>query len=114
MEQKGVRPDVVGYNAMIKGYCQFGLMNEAILCMNSMRKVGCIPDDFTYTTLITGYAKQCNVVGALRLLCDMMKRRCQPNVVTYSLVELLSLICIFHIFLVSIYKTTRALHVHHY
>jgi pentatricopeptide repeat protein len=69
---------------MIKGYCQFGMMNEAILCMNSMRKVRCIPDEFTYTTLITGYAKQGNIIGALRLLCDMMKRRCQPNVVTYS------------------------------
>ena len=32
MEHKGVPPDVVGYNAMIKGYCQFGIMNEAILC----------------------------------------------------------------------------------
>jgi pentatricopeptide repeat protein len=84
MEEKGVCHDVVVYNAMIKGYCKFGMMSEAILCMSSMRKVGCIPDEFTYTTLIDGYAKQGNISAALRFLCHMMKRRCSPNVVTYS------------------------------
>ncbi|EEC67631.1 hypothetical protein OsI_35025 [Oryza sativa Indica Group] len=38
MEHKGVRPDIVSCNAMIKGYCQFGMMSEAILCMSNMRK----------------------------------------------------------------------------
>nr|XP_034594834.1 pentatricopeptide repeat-containing protein At1g52620-like [Setaria viridis] len=69
---------------VVKGYCQFGMTDEAILCMSSMKKVGCIPDEFTYTTLIDGCAKQGNISGALSLLCDMMKRRCKPNVVTYS------------------------------
>ncbi|EEC68823.1 hypothetical protein OsI_37392 [Oryza sativa Indica Group] len=38
MEHKGVCPDIVSCNAMIKGYCQFGMMSEAILCMSNMRK----------------------------------------------------------------------------
>ncbi|WVZ54579.1 hypothetical protein U9M48_005353 [Paspalum notatum var. saurae] len=73
MEDKGVCLDVVGYNAMIKGYCKFGMMNEAILCMNGMRKVrhnmlgkalnlkdemakkGYTPDPVTFLSLLYGF-----------------------------------------------------------
>jgi pentatricopeptide repeat protein len=87
MEEKAC-PDIVAYNAMIKGYCKFGMMKEAVTCMSSMRKAGCIPDEFTYATLVDGYTKKGDISASLRLLCDMMKRRCKPNVFTYA-----SLIC---------------------
>jgi pentatricopeptide repeat protein len=70
--EKDIDPGVMGYNAMIKGFCKFGMMK--------VRKGGHAPDVFTYTTLIDGYVKQHDLDGALKMLGLMVKERCKPNV----------------------------------
>ena len=82
--EKGIDPRVVGYNALIKGFCRFGMMKDAFSCIIRMRKGHHVPDAFTYTTLIDGYVKQHDLDGALKMFELMVKQRCKPNVVTYT------------------------------
>ena len=82
--EKGIDPGVVGYNALIKGFCKFGMMKDAFSCIIRMRKGHHVPDAFTYTTLIDGYVKQHDLDGALKMFELMVKQRCKPNVVTYT------------------------------
>lgn len=77
-------PGVVGYNAMIKGYCKFGMMNDALTCVQRMKDGDHSPDEFTYSTIIDGYVKQNDLHNALKLFGQMVKQKCKPNVVTYT------------------------------
>ncbi|KAJ6714791.1 RESPIRATORY COMPLEX I CHAPERONE (CIA84) putative [Salix viminalis] len=81
---KGVDPGVVGYNAMIKGYCKFGMMNDALTCVQRMKDGDHSPDEFTYSTIIDGYVKQNDLRSALKLFGQMVKQKYMPNVVTYT------------------------------
>uniref|UniRef100_A0A0D9WF21 Pentatricopeptide repeat-containing protein n=1 Tax=Leersia perrieri TaxID=77586 RepID=A0A0D9WF21_9ORYZ len=55
--------DVVAWNAMITGYAQNGMSNEAITLFHSMRKVGVRADKIT----LVGVLSACSAVGALEL-----------------------------------------------
>uniref|UniRef100_A0A0E0DPR3 Pentatricopeptide repeat-containing protein n=1 Tax=Oryza meridionalis TaxID=40149 RepID=A0A0E0DPR3_9ORYZ len=55
--------DVVAWNAMITGYAQNGMSNEAISLFHSMRKAGVCPDKIT----LAGVLSACSAVGALEL-----------------------------------------------
>ncbi|KAL5823192.1 hypothetical protein ACOSQ4_021092 [Xanthoceras sorbifolium] len=82
--EKSMDPGVVGYNAMIKGYCKFGLMKDVMLCVKRMVEKHHAPDEFTYSTIIDGYVKQHDLDNALRMFGEMVKKKCKPNVVTYT------------------------------
>lgn len=82
--EKGLDPGVVGYNAMIKGFCKFGMMSDALSCLKEMKKRNHHPDGYTYSTIIDGYVKQHNLDAAPEIFKQMVKQRCRPNVITYT------------------------------
>lgn len=45
------------HNAMIKGLCRSGMLNEALMCMNRMAGENLVPDEFTYSTIMDGVCK---------------------------------------------------------
>ncbi|EAY97495.1 hypothetical protein OsI_19422 [Oryza sativa Indica Group] len=55
--------DVVAWNAMITGYAQNGMSNEAISLFHNMKKAGVCPDKIT----LAGVLSACSAVGALEL-----------------------------------------------
>ncbi|KAF0926347.1 hypothetical protein E2562_023070 [Oryza meyeriana var. granulata] len=55
--------DVIAWNAMITGYAQNGMSNEAIFLFHSMREAGVCPDKIT----LAGVLSACFAVGALEL-----------------------------------------------
>uniref|UniRef100_A0A0E0HCQ4 DYW domain-containing protein n=1 Tax=Oryza nivara TaxID=4536 RepID=A0A0E0HCQ4_ORYNI len=55
--------DIVAWNAMITGYAQNGMSNEAISLFHSMRIAGMRPDKIT----LAGVLSACSAVGALEL-----------------------------------------------
>ncbi|XP_025820705.1 uncharacterized protein LOC112896788 [Panicum hallii] len=59
--------DVVTWNAMITGYAQNGMSNEAIALFHSMREVGMRPDKITLVGVLTS----CAAVGALELGAEL-------------------------------------------
>ncbi|KAK9269427.1 hypothetical protein L1049_001200 [Liquidambar formosana] len=56
-----VKKDVVTWNAMITGYAQNGVSDEAMMVFNCMRKAGVIPDKIT----LIGVLSACASIGAL-------------------------------------------------
>lgn len=58
-----VKKDVVTWNAMITGYAQNGLSNEAIMLFNGMKDTGVNPDKIT----LIGVLSACASIGALDL-----------------------------------------------
>ncbi|CAN6337684.1 unnamed protein product [Urochloa humidicola] len=59
--------DVVAWNAMITGYAQNGMSNEAIALFHSMKEVGVRPDKIT----LVGVLSSCAAVGALELGAEL-------------------------------------------
>ncbi|KAM1114015.1 hypothetical protein FF1_046682 [Malus domestica] len=80
--EKGLNPGVVEYNAMIKGFCKFGMMMDALSCFEKMQKVHHHPGEFAYSTIIDGYVKQHNLDATLSFFELIVKQGCKPNVVT--------------------------------
>ncbi|MFQ6644792.1 hypothetical protein Gotur_020374 [Gossypium turneri] len=78
---EGMDPGVVGYNAMIKGFCKFRKMKEALLCVTRMIKAHLTPDQFTYSTIIDGYIHS----TAEKAFKEMQSCGLEPNVVTYTI-----------------------------
>lgn len=77
----GIRhKDVVAWNAMITGYAQNGMSNEAIALFHSMREAGLCPDKIT----LVGVLSSCAAVGALKLGVELdtyaMRRGLYNNV----------------------------------
>ena len=54
-------PDVVSWNALIAGYVQNGLANEALQCFKDMKDEGVSPNVVTYTCIL----KACGSIGCL-------------------------------------------------
>ncbi|KAJ1264649.1 hypothetical protein BS78_08G016200 [Paspalum vaginatum] len=64
----GIRDkDVVAWNAIITGYAQNGMSNEAIALFHSMREAGMRPDKIT----LVGVLSSCAAVGALELGAEL-------------------------------------------
>ncbi|KAK3145348.1 hypothetical protein QOZ80_4AG0327690 [Eleusine coracana subsp. coracana] len=61
--------DVVAWNAMITGYAQNGMSNEAIALFHGMREAGVLPDKIT----LVGVLSSCAAVGALELGTELDK-----------------------------------------
>ncbi|KAM1011485.1 hypothetical protein ACFX2C_046821 [Malus domestica] len=80
--EKGLNPGVVEYNAMIKGFCKFGMMMDALSCFEKMQKVHHHPGEFAYSTIIDGCVKQHNLDATLSFFELIVKQGCKPNVVT--------------------------------
>ncbi|KAL6626706.1 hypothetical protein ACP70R_030432 [Stipagrostis hirtigluma subsp. patula] len=59
--------DVVAWNAMITGYAQNGMSNEAISLFHCMREAGALPDKIT----LVGVLSSCAAVGALALGAEL-------------------------------------------
>ncbi|XLT44461.1 hypothetical protein HN873_037065, partial [Arachis hypogaea] len=52
MKGKGVKPNAVTHNIMVKWYCKEGKMDEAGCVVAKMVESGFSPDYFTYNTMI--------------------------------------------------------------
>lgn len=66
IDAKGVHDDlqgrgVVPWTVLIAGYVEYGLAEEALLCMDQMQSEGVSPNDFTYACSV----KACGNIGGL-------------------------------------------------
>ncbi|MCV5004772.1 pentatricopeptide repeat-containing protein, partial [Escherichia coli] len=66
MENQGLFPDVITYNAILDGFCKQGRMHEAEQVLRRMTEHGVKPDRSTYTSLINGHVSQDNLKAAFR------------------------------------------------
>lgn len=68
MQEAGVSPDTVCFNAAIDTACTEGRMEDALLLVFRMQAAGCAPTAVTYNTLIKGFTAAKRPADAARVL----------------------------------------------
>jgi pentatricopeptide repeat protein len=73
--------DTVSWTAMIAGYVQVGLPEEALKVFEEMRKVGHAPDQVAFVTVIGA----CVNLGRLEDACQLFAKMPNPNVIAWNM-----------------------------
>merc|ERR1719379_1830780 len=92
MEKLGVRPNVITYSAMLKGYCRMGDVQTGFTILRRMKEESSVrPDEIMYNTLIDGCVQSNLVDEGLKLLEEMQREGVKPSNFTLSiLVKMMS------------------------
>lgn len=75
-----VELDTVACTAMITGYVQAGLPEEALKVFEEMKKVGCVPDQVAYVSVMSAFVG----LGRLNDACELFTQMSSPNVVAWN------------------------------
>ncbi|XP_050365196.1 pentatricopeptide repeat-containing protein At3g09040, mitochondrial [Argentina anserina] len=76
-----VELDTVTWTAMISGYAQAGLLEEALKVFKEMQRVGSVLDQVAYVTVINA----CIGLGRLDDACDLFLQMPNPNEVAWNM-----------------------------
>lgn len=76
--------DVISWTSMISGYCNIGLLEEALILFERMKVEGLEPNDFTWNAMIAGYARSGDCNGAFVLFSRMVREGLVPDLVTWN------------------------------
>jgi len=81
-----VEPDIVTYSTIVKGFCNAGNLDRALLVLDDMKASGKhAPDEVMYNSLLGGCAKEHRPDEAIQLLNDMRKYKVAPSNYTLSM-----------------------------
>jgi len=83
MKSHSLKPNIITYSTLIKGYCQTHDMKSALGMLTEMRTESLKPDEIVYNTLLDGCTQAGLVAEGERLLSDMMAAGLVPT--NYSL-----------------------------
>ncbi|KAK1552628.1 hypothetical protein Q3G72_020546 [Acer saccharum] len=84
MQDKGILPNVITYNALMNGLCKERRIDEAYKFFAEMKEKGILPNKYTYTILISENCNRGNWQEALRLYKELLDREIQPDYCTHS------------------------------
>lgn len=85
MTDRGILPNTYCYNALIKGYCDAGLLKKAhSLKVDIARSDNCSANAHTYTILICSLCRNGLVTSAENIFKEMEEKGCLPAVVTFN------------------------------
>jgi len=92
MSKGGVRPNLITYSAMLKGYCRVGDIQTGFDLIRQMKKEdGLIPDEIMYNTLLDCCVRGNLMDEGLRLVEEMQHEGVKPSNYTLSiLVKMMS------------------------
>ncbi|KAL3820657.1 hypothetical protein ACJIZ3_006562 [Penstemon smallii] len=79
-----VKPDVVSYNIVIKGFCEMGELDRALNVVDTMGKNGVKPDLITFNTLLDNLYKKKKFDDAEKIWKQMIKNKLVPNIRSYN------------------------------
>ncbi|XP_035830973.1 pentatricopeptide repeat-containing protein At3g04760, chloroplastic-like [Helianthus annuus] len=81
---RGLKPTVRTYNAVIRVYCQEGLLGKGTELLRKMEVNGCLPDSFTYNVIVRELLKKNEPGEAEILLEEMINRGFMPDHATFE------------------------------
>jgi len=82
-----VKPDIVTFSTIIKGYCMSGDLDKALEVLVHMRSTTSLqPDEVLYNSLLNGCAKQSRLDEALGFLTEMKESQVPPSNYTLSII----------------------------
>lgn len=77
---KAINPDTVSWTAMVAGYVQSGLPEEALKIFEKMREIGHVPDQVAFITVLTA----CVGLGRLGDARHLFSQMTHPNAVAWN------------------------------
>ncbi|KAJ1389853.1 Tetratricopeptide-like helical domain superfamily [Sesbania bispinosa] len=85
MNRKGVRWSEEVLGALIKSFCDEGLMREALIILSEMEKKGVSSNAIVYNTLMDAYCKSNHVEEAEGLFVEMRAKGIKPTASTFNI-----------------------------
>ncbi|KAK2435938.1 putative pentatricopeptide repeat-containing protein [Trifolium repens] len=76
--------DLVALNAVVSGYVQQGIPNEALDLVENMKLMGVNPNVVTWNALISGFAQKCDRVMVSEIFRLMIEDGVEPDVVSWT------------------------------
>jgi len=93
MKQEGLKPNLVIYNTLLKGYAERGTSScypEIIKILSEMQSNGITPRVDTFNTLLSGFMDTQELTAVQRLLNLMLQLGLEPDGVSYNYLMKLS------------------------
>ncbi|XP_048133111.1 pentatricopeptide repeat-containing protein At5g25630 isoform X3 [Rhodamnia argentea] len=85
VEENGMKPDSIFFNAVINAFSESGSMDEAMEAFRKMRASGIRPTTSTYNTLVKGFGIAGKPEESMKLLDQMSQEgKVKPNIRTYN------------------------------
>jgi len=84
MATENLTPNIITYGAILKGYCQKNLLDEALELFNDMLTSGIEPDEIVFNTLLDGCARQGLYERGMKLFQRMKDSGVKPSNYTLS------------------------------
>ncbi|GLU11056.1 hypothetical protein SLE2022_278280 [Rubroshorea leprosula] len=85
MVGKGLVPDSINYDNLIKQFCSYGRMSKAVDLLNIMLKKGNPPNSSSYDALIQGFCTSNKLNQALDFHTEMLDMDLQPSIKTWEM-----------------------------
>ncbi|XP_022737844.1 pentatricopeptide repeat-containing protein At5g50280, chloroplastic [Durio zibethinus] len=84
MNRKGVKWSAEVLGAIIKSFCDEGLMNEALIIQTEMEKKGVPSNTIVYNTLMDAYSKSNRIEEVEGLFAEMKAKHLMPTSATFN------------------------------
>merc|ERR1719498_1768706 len=81
----GVEPDLITYSTLLKGYCHFGDLNNALQVAETINSCGLQCDELVYNTLMDGCVKVNDLSAGPGLFAEMANLGMKPSNITHSI-----------------------------
>ncbi|KAF2299427.1 hypothetical protein GH714_031909 [Hevea brasiliensis] len=85
MVDKGLIPDSINYDNLIKRFCFLGRLRKAVELLNIMLKKGNIPNSASYDSVIHGLCIKNQLNEALDFHAEMLDRDLKPSLKTWDM-----------------------------
>jgi len=84
-ERSIAEPDLITYSTMLKGYCQLGDLDKALLVMQTMKERGLKCDERVYNILLDGCVRADDLSTGNALFAEMAYIGLQPSTITHNI-----------------------------
>jgi pentatricopeptide repeat protein len=85
MVYKGLTPQSISYDNLIKRFCCLGRLDKAIDLLNVMLKKGNMPSSTSYDSVICGFCSRNQLNQAMDFHAEMLDRNLKPSINTWDL-----------------------------
>jgi len=84
-ESGDLKPDLITYSTLLKGYCHVGELDKALQVVEAIKSSGLQCDELVYNTLMHGCVKASNLMVGVNLFEEMVKSGMRPSAITHSI-----------------------------
>lgn len=85
--ESSVKPDLITFSTVLKGYCQAGDLEEALQVAVAIKDHGLQSDELVYNTLMDACVKAGDVAAGVGLFEEMVQSGVQPSAATHRILQ---------------------------